>query len=92
MSSNEKIDDGGPAFSCLPPAFQVLPDGNVEALGGEGLSIRDWFAGQGLAGAMANAQAHPLGAADISGSVARLAYRVADAMLAERAKARGEQP
>ena len=71
---SNKIDDGGPAFpmSCTRDGY--MP--NVP----EGMSLRDWFAGQALAGLLAN----------VSNQVdARVAYAIADAMLAAR-KGKGE--
>lgn len=60
--------NGGPAFP-----YNFPPD---NPFGGEGMSLRDWFAGQALAGM------------DVDGGSpetnARWAYRVADAMLAAR--------
>ncbi|MEI4473232.1 hypothetical protein [Frigidibacter sp. MR17.24] len=53
----------------------------------EGMTLRDWFAGQALAGEMANSEVGvwSVGAADYSLLVrARLFYRFADAMLAAR--------
>lgn len=55
----------------------------------EGMSLRDWFAGQALAGIIGNSASglavgtsHP----DGNTTVAVVAYVLADAMLAERAK------
>ena len=59
--------DGGPAFPC---AQDVLRSD-------EGMSLRDWFAGQALAGMLANPDNHV---------TAATAYDFADAMLAERGK------
>lgn len=42
------IEDGGPAF----PATQNGPDGCTQY----GMTLRDWFAGQALAGYMANSE------------------------------------
>lgn len=73
-----------------PPAFPGQPRGSDGAPCGDhipGMTLRDWFAGQALAGlcaAFARAQTmrgEPQSAAD-----ARWAYERADAMLAERAK------
>ena len=69
-----------------PPAFpQAL------TVGAPGMSLRDWFAGQALAGFTSCSDGGGdvlMGAAD----TARAAYNYADAMLIERAKARGESP
>jgi uncharacterized protein YodC (DUF2158 family) len=64
------IKDGGPAFPHQGYSHQ-------------GLSIRDWFAGQALAGLIV---VHP----QVNGldALAVDAYRIADAMLAEREKGR----
>lgn len=70
-----------------PEAFpHVRPDGG----GTSGMSLRDWFAGQALAGI----SAHPTGPHKMMGegarqAHARWAYAAADAMLAERAKREG---
>lgn len=59
-------NDGGPAFP---------------ATGTVGMSLRDWFAGQALAGMLADSNLdHP------SEVYAERVYLLADAMLAERAK------
>ena len=63
------------------PAFPVTAGQQVYT---HGMTLRDWFAGQALAGMCG----HPMalartGAKDLSED-ARLAYRIADAMLAAR--------
>lgn len=70
-----------------PPAFPVVSDviGHYE-----GMTLRDWFAGQALGAiitATSNGQYHPAreGQSLIEG-MAQDAYELADAMLAERAK------
>ncbi|TIR34529.1 MAG: hypothetical protein E5X35_07375 [Mesorhizobium sp.] len=75
-------NDGGPAF---PGAYLAYPkdgpcEGVVVAEGG--MSLRDWFAGQALAGDLA---ATPNCRPSIIGSAER-AYAYADAMIAERRK------
>ena len=70
----KKIDDGGPAFPT------VLHD--------YGMSLRDWFAGQALAGLAANTNGiyvHGEKKHDVD-AYALAAYAMADAMLAERSK------
>jgi len=65
--------DGGPAF----PLATEQPPYYVN----NGLSMRDWFAGQALIGAMT--QTHCDGYGDPE-RLSKLAYKYADAMLAER--------
>jgi hypothetical protein len=66
---SDKIKDGGQAF----PSSEY-----------HGMTLRDWFAGQALAGLFADAPLNP----DVLWSdVSRAAYEVADAMIAERGKA-----
>ena len=82
-------NDGGPAFPTpMGPAFHVDGEGNRigtwewdEETGDSGMSLRDYFAGQALAGLMAdpNAEGTPE-------AFARIAYQIADAMIAERNK------
>ena len=72
MSKN----DGGPAFPQHDLSGYGM--GPAECNNG-GMTLRDWFAGQVLAGMMANPE--------IGGSASELAhyaYKHADAMLAER--------
>lgn len=79
MQRGPKINDGGPAF----------PQTTVDHFGGTpsvtvtgGMTLRDWFAGQALAGLAAD-EVLPL-TADEAMELAAGAYFVADAMLAER--------
>jgi hypothetical protein len=67
-------DNGGPAFP------HQKDDGSPYW----GMSLRDWFAGQALVGIATNRTARPYE------QDAEQAYRYADAMLAERAKAEGQ--
>lgn len=77
-----KINDGGPAFP-LPDSSSSF---NSSLNGGiDGMSLRDWFAGQALAGVLAFNSV-----ASQPETVAVLAYLMADAMLAHRAKATTE--
>lgn len=69
------VDGGGPAFPCEGgPASGLHPN--------PGMSLRDWFAGQVLAGVTAN----NLHEDATNAKLAAVAYEMADAMLAERAK------
>lgn len=78
----KKIEDGGPAFPHM--AADGHPDYRL------GLSRRDWFAGQALAGLYANrdlqlATLHDYGQlnnGDFNACMARQAYEQADAMIA----------
>lgn len=75
----DPIDDGGPAF----------PVRNETERACCGLSLRDWFAGQALAGmhgSLVNSSEWP--DANAANFMAKKAYESADAMIAER-KRRG---
>jgi hypothetical protein len=67
----KEIDDGGPAF----------PIAETDKIHGSfGMTLRDWFAGQALAGIMAtNPQSK-------DECLAGVAYNLADAMLLARSK------
>ena len=71
--------DGGPAFP-VPDTYH--PNGQIE-YGATGMSLRDWFAGQALAGLVSES-----GRYDSAGA-ALDAYSFADAML--RARERGQE-
>ena len=68
-----KHDDGGPAFPSVD-------------YGSIGMSLRDWFAGQALAGVIAACCQDTLNFETREQLFARNAYAIADAMLAERAR------
>jgi hypothetical protein len=74
--SNSK--DGGPAF----PNLKANDSGPRDARNG-GMSLRDWFAGQVIAG---RSSSDP----KMRAGYARSAYAMADAMLAEREKGGAE--
>lgn len=65
MQDDAKRDDGGPAFPTLCGTMQR-----------GGMSLRQWFAGQALAGILANVDWD-------HDQASRIAYKHADAMLAE---------
>ena len=86
---------------CLPddggPAFPIAPDRNANDVihyGWNGMTLRDWFAGQVMAAMCGDMQlreicgniAKDAGLPDGTGIVARLAYDQADAMISERGK------
>ena len=77
-----------------PPAFPIpdvrTHDGMGISEGSPGMTLRDWFAGQALAGSMAFHGS--LGMGFGPGEVAARAYEIADAMLGDRALATGETP
>ena len=70
-------DDGGPAF----PVEYVADQGS------EGMSLRDYFAGQSL-GELVSGLSYPVSDVDAE-AVAKDAYKLADAMIREKEK--GEQ-
>lgn len=72
-------DNGGPAFPLDPETNRLR-----EA---QGMSLRDYFAGQALMAMLSQpANAQNIAAYDDTNTVARSAYGFADAMLHERAK------
>jgi hypothetical protein len=78
----QPINDGGPAF---PVCYQHenLETGEKEVTAAfHGITMRDWFAGQALANRNIEDHCGPNWAI----RVAEQAYRIADAMLAEREK------
>jgi hypothetical protein len=75
------INDGGPAF---PHDIQEL--GNAHRTAQPGMTLRDWFAGQALAGWLASygeSACHPVSDGAQADSAAH-AYEMADAMIAAR--------
>jgi hypothetical protein len=87
MSDETRKDDGGPAF---PQALPV----EEEFGGSEGMKLRDYFAGQHVSGAECSLPVirqrkavASQNACSYAEQLAREAYAVADAMLAERTRA-----
>ena len=74
-----KPNDGGPAFPCQ--SFEYDAGIRVPVFE-HGMSLRDWFAGQSLAGQMASC-ANRDNIASVA-DMAAWAYTLADAMLAAR--------
>ncbi len=79
-----KRNDGGAAFPRIP---MVSPTGG-SILSTEGMYLRDWFAGQALAGwlSMQLDKDIDLPKPGLCENVASYAYSLADAMIAARAK------
>ena len=83
------MNDGGPAFPT-PDVFQHVEE-RLYTAAYEGMTLRDWFAGQALEGMNANpellehvTEGAPFG--DMARGLAQSAYLQADAMLTERNK------
>lgn len=70
-------DDGGPAFPIIDEYNNVQ---------NHGMSLRDWFAGQGLAGLTSAFDKDGNWTGHAGVGVAEEAYKIADALLAQRAK------
>jgi hypothetical protein len=85
--SNDKVDDGGPAFPKLQyhPGRRLSKDARTRpyADSTSGMSLRDWFAGQALCGALQR-MSTPLFRATPMDELATNCYEQADAMLAQR--------
>ena len=81
-----KTPDGGPAFP--QQTFEELRDGPASVTDPDlpGMSLRDYFAGQAISPMLVQAYGTT---PDI---LAQQAYRIADAMLVERARATSEEP
>lgn len=76
--------DGGPAFPTSYNMSTRERGGSEPSNPPWGLTVRDWFAGQAITGWLAQfPEAHDSGNQTY---VAEYAYKIADAMLAERSK------
>jgi hypothetical protein len=75
---------GGPAF---PTKIDGLGEAGIPTVKFNGMTLRDWFAGQAITGALANGDDFEFAEWD---NCAKYAYALADAMLAERNKKEGE--
>lgn len=71
------INDGGPAFPCIPP--DPNPNAYSQFPVGIGMTLRDYFAGQALAAMPAE-----ILTGEPDSVVAKASYKLADAMLAAR--------
>ena len=83
----DKRDDGGNAFPTRQGLGPEQPNGWRPLIDGPGMSQRDWFAGQALAGmCAAPAEWFQHNDGGWEKDAAADAYGLADAMLAERKK------
>lgn len=76
-----KKDDGGHAFPSAYPMVSIDPQTLEKRRVDDGMSLRDWFAGQAIGNEVTFDQMRPFPTAEI---LARDAYAIADAMLAVR--------
>ena len=74
---NTPINDGGPAF---PIHHATWENGKQITSPHEGMSLRDWFAGQALAGLLTQLAEDEFGPSHF----AKASYEMADAMLEAR--------
>ncbi len=79
--------DSGPAF---PVGSDLGPASNICDGGYGGMSLRDWFAGQAMAGWLASFAPECQLDPSTRVSVAEDVYSMADAMLAERKEGEGD--
>jgi hypothetical protein len=75
--------NGGPAFPAQP--IYQHPHGSTGMSSQDGMSLRDWFAGQAL-GLIAGRSWDHIDHTVLLQTWAQTAYGIADAMLAERSK------
>lgn len=75
---SDRINDGGPAF---PGEQGYDPEDGWNKTWGAGMSLRDYFAGQALAGLIADREWYDT---ETASTIAMRAYELADAMLAAR--------
>lgn len=85
MSNTKHINDGGPAFPVGTEIYQ--------GAGLSGMTLRDWFAGQALAGYLSNRVSMTAAIAESREKniqfptyMARLSYEMAGAMIATRSQ------
>lgn len=80
---SDQTKDGGPAFPfSMHPEHGYGPAESVD----QGMSLRDWFAGQAMKAVVSNPHRDKNTAEDQAAKFAQCAYKLADAMLAEREK------
>jgi len=72
------INDGGPAFPAQP--MHKFPDGAIISLNQGGMTLRDYFAGQALAGMLTRKESDGWTNREVAGD----GYSYADAILASR--------
>jgi len=82
-----KQNDGGAAFPTI--ARENDGQGNYCYYSEGGMTLRDWFAGQALAGLVADSSYDPKDKYNEYAS--RFCYTIADAMLAERERSNGQE-
>ena len=81
---SEQPTDGGPAFP-VHGGHHPDDDPRNQILGG-GMSLRDWFAGQAMAGILANVRINAADGGYSPAMAAADAFTTADAMLAARGR------
>jgi hypothetical protein len=88
-----KVNDGGPAFpKPLDPFPNVQDIANASKVPSSGMSLRDWFAGQALAGwlgSYGDTREHPATIPGGADRIAELSYQMADALLQSREATHG---
>lgn len=84
-------DESCPAYPCEGIYLEIDPQDMKEKYSGvhfenPGMSLRDYFAGQALAGLAVGYNELSGSLAECNGGITSAAYGIADAMLRERAK------
>lgn len=86
-----KMEDGGAAFPYERTVSKMVDNyiykGRIEVKeNNTGMALRDWFAGQALTGIADNSRTGDYYNDNNFGNLAKIAYGLADAMIAERNK------
>ena len=76
-----ETNDGGAAFPMV--GHEIYGNGGIAPISTCGMSLRDWFAGQALAGLIGTMEAN-------NDRIVHECYAVADALIEERGKRDGK--
>ena len=81
------MKDGGPAYPCEIESGANMFGDRAPPQAWEGMSLRDWFAGQALVGLLANPN-YMMATTEDTRGVVMMSFAAADAMLKAREKSK----